>query len=783
MIICIRNWLKKQSLFFKLSLGILISAFIGITLLIGVVTQRSKRIIEEQILELTDNAIRASVENVNHLVLETEQAVRGLRNTLNHLHRADVESIRIGLQSTIKAIHNSGLNLSHAAIYVFPTAKGRAGTMYSAFADDHQIYFKQEIYPNIYKKFPWLQEAASEEKIYWSEPYDSPNSPTPSMVISCVLPFKFQGQDHINGLVSISVDIQDIQEYMNESPFSHNGQLLLISKKGLYITHPDPEINLKLTIYELAQKLKLPKIAQVGEKVLSGQSGHIRTPYSSLYGKPTVFFFAPVPTLKWGVSLVYAQDQLFKPITDLQAMIILTAALGLPLFIFFIGKVCHDSTRPLRKLAQIATQYGKGDFSADPAGSVTEDEIGTLSKAFYNMRFHLMEYINKEKKEASERQKILSEMEIAKQIQLSALPFVFPQHEKFELHALMYPARKIGGDFYDFFFLNKHKIALVIADVSGKGISAALYMMQAQEIIKHTAQYTRSIEKVFERVNDVLCEGNKACMFVSAFFAVIDLESGEMEYVNAGHMPPFIIAGENCQKLEPLKNFVLGIREGISYHAQKIILPPQSFLYLYTDGITEAENTQGEFYGEKRLYEILCRGKKSARKLNSDILNDIAKFSRNTSQSDDITMLCFFYRGPSENSMETDAEITALPLILDFIKNDMALKKLPENICSKMIMIAEEIFTNIASYAYEKSGKVRIKTSLSPDQYTVVFMDRGKPYNPLEHTDPSFDLPLKSRTPGGLGIFLAKRLSDKLEYEHQKGENILKAVINIKLPN
>ncbi len=772
-----KKWLKKQSLVFKLSLGVLGCSVLGVVILLGIVTKRSETIIKEQILEHSVHTIKASVDNIGHLVMETEQAVRGLRNTLNQLDTDDVESMKIALKSTIKAIHNSGLDLSHAAVYSFPAEDYQAGTLYSAFAKDGEFSFKNEHIDNFREKFPWFKDVVKEAKIIWSEPYISPNSPNKRLVITCVLPFKFHGQDTYNGIVSVSVDLQDIQQYIEKSPFRDDGALVLLSKSGLYITHPNPEINLKTTIYELSERLKLPQLFQIGEKVLSGQSGYLQMPYSSVYGKPTVFFYAPIPHLNWGVCLIYSKEILFKPVYDLQIMIILSAAAGILILLFLINKICHYSTRPLQNLAQIATQYGKGNFSERVSEQHSDDEIGTLSAAFHNMRTNLLDYIEKEKFEAGEKQRHLSELEIAKEIQLAALPGAFPEHKAFDIHALMIPARQIGGDFYDFFFSNKHKVALVMADVSGKGISAALYMMRAQEVIRHTAKYTSSIAKVFERVNNILCEGNKACMFVTAFFAVIHLDTGEMEYVNAGHLPPFLIDDTGCRKVTPHKNFVLGVREGLSYTAETLKLMPNTRIFLYTDGVTEAENRTRDFYGEERLYHVLQQKQATPAETVKAVMTDIRKFTEGAPQSDDITMLSFLYRG---ELLTVEADIKQLRDVLGYIERDMAQKKIAPEIRSKMIVIAEELFSNIALYAYDNGGKVRIQTGLVKNRYSVTFADSGKPYNPLERQEPDTAQPLAEREVGGLGIFIARKMADTLDYAYKNGENVLKVEISVK---
>lgn len=775
-----KKWFGKQSLVFKLSLGVLAGVLLGLALLLGIVSSRSEMIIENQIWEHSNHAIQATVNNISHLVLETEQAVRGLRNTLQQLDTDDISPIQIALKSTIKAIYNSGLDLSHAAVFVYSPDNFDAGMLYSSFAKNGDFFVNKDKIDNFFAVYPQLKGAEKDEKIFWSEPYISPNSPDKRMVISCILPFKFQGAKDFSGLVSISIGLEDIVQHIAQSPFNDEGHLVLISQTGLYITHPDPEINFKTTIYELASRLKLPKLSQIGEKVLSGQSGHMQLPYSSVYQEPTIFFYAPVPHLNWGVCLIYSYKQLFKPVYDLQVMILLSVAGVILVLLFLINRICYYSIRPLLNIAKIATQYGKGDFSEMVTQTCSDDEIGTLSAAFHNMRTNLLEYINKERQDISEKQKVQSEMEIAKKIQLSALTIDNPEHKAFQLDARMIPAKEIGGDFYDFFFVSKNRVGIVIADVSGKGISAALYMMRAKEMIKQAAQHASSIAGVFEQVNNALCEGNSVCMFVSAFLGIINLKTGVMEYVNAGHLPPFLLSGQSCRKITPDPNFILGVKEGTSYKTEKIKLLPNSCVFLYTDGITEAENSERKFYGEERLQNILQSYSGSPTELADDIISSIKDYTQDTPQSDDITMLALHYCGQDSDLLTVEADIKKLRVILDFLQKDMRQKDIPQNIRAKITVAAEEVFSNIAFYAYEAGGEISVKTALSKDRYSLKFIDNGKPYNPLEHQDPDVLLPAEERPIGGLGIFIAKKMADSLTYSYENGKNILKIEIKIK---
>ena len=249
-------------------------------------------------------------------------------------------------------------------------------------------------------------------------------------------------------------------------------------------------------------------------------------------------------------------------------------------------------------------------------------------------------------KESAEKHRIESELNVATQIQTSMLPINFPQREEVELYASMSPAREVGGDFYDFFMVDDRHLAIVMADVSGKGVPAALFMVIGKTLIKDHSNPGRDLGEVFSRVNNLLCESNSEGLFITAFEGVLDLVTGEFNYVNAGHEMPMISRGGaafEAHKIRP--GFVLAGMEDIRYRAGSLTLEPGDKLFQYTDGVTEATNASNELYGMQRLTSVLsANAKLSAQELLPAVRADIDRFVGDAPQFDDITMLCLEYK-------------------------------------------------------------------------------------------------------------------------------------------
>lgn len=319
---------------------------------------------------------------------------------------------------------------------------------------------------------------------------------------------------------------------------------------------------------------------------------------------------------------------------------------------FFYGFIRGNILNPVRQLNRAAREMvgslEKGDaFCPDIH---TGDEIEELAEAFGQMHVELWDYIQRLSGITAEKERIGAELDVAAQIQSSMLPCIFPAfpaREELDIYASMNPAKEVGGDFYDFFLVDERHLALVMADVSGKGVPAALFMVIGKTLIKDHTLPGRNLGEVFAQVNDLLCESNSQGLFITAFEAVLDLVTGELRYVNAGHETPFICKREGNFQPYPVKpGFVLAGMEGVRYQEGALWLEPGDKIFLYTDGVTEATDGSGGLYGMERLAEVL-RGNsgRTPAMLLPAVKEDVDAFVGEAPQFDDITMLCLEYRG------------------------------------------------------------------------------------------------------------------------------------------
>lgn len=378
--------------------------------------------------------------------------------------------------------------------------------------------------------------------------------------------------------------------------------------------------------------------------------------------------------------------------------------------------------------------------------------------------------------------KMKSELTLATDIQASMLPSIFPpfpEYEEFDLFATMTPAKEVGGDFYDFFMLDENNIALVIADVSGKGVPAALFMVIAKILIKNQAQSGITPAEVFSKVNHMLCEGNDSGLFVTAWMGVLNIETGIMTCVNAGHNPPLILRNGEFNYIEQRPGFVLAGLDGFRYKQFDVELQPGDKVFLYTDGVTEATNKENKLYGEERLRNFLNSHKEdSVYDLVTKLRSDVDMFAGDSPQFDDITMLAFEYRNKQKTKDVIEKIFVATDSSLDEV-NAFLTEELEKLECSmkalmQIQMAVEELFINVAHYGYPSNvGKVKITISKDDDMFVIKLADRGIPFNPLLKKDPDVTLDASDRKIGGLGIFMVKKAMDEVLYKFENGQNIV----------
>lgn len=470
------------------------------------------------------------------------------------------------------------------------------------------------------------------------------------------------------------------------------------------------------------------------------------------------------------VASIPKDEALFSRKITLYVTVFIEIIVFTSLFVFIFLLIKKVVVKNIDKINNSLAKITDGDLN-ETVNVRSNEEFAVLSDDINSTVDTLKRYI----KEADER--IDKELEFARQIQHSALPSVFPPYPNrtdFDIYAQMHTAKEVGGDFYDFYLLGKDKLAFLIADVSGKGIPAAMFMMKAKTLIKSLVESGIEPSEAFTRANNKLCENNEAGMFVTAWLGILDLNIGLLKYVNAGHNPPLIKRnGKYFEYICSKPNFILAGMDNIKYKSYEIQLSPGDEIFLYTDGVTEANNTSYELFGEDSLLESLNeKDGLTVKQLCNKVKSDVDKFAVNALQSDDITMLavklnCLL----SDDSIVVSSDADSMSLVYNFIDKKLKDLEIEKSFSNKIKLVTDEIYSNIINYSDATRAKVSFfKTDKS---IYLTFYDNGKPFNPLIAEGPDTSLSVEERESGGLGIYIVKNTASRIDYSNKDGFNIL----------
>ena len=532
-----------------------------------------------------------------------------------------------------------------------------------------------------------------------------------------------------------------------------DGFIIICDENGTIVSDREGHQGEHISIFGDASGLNI----QPGQRV----SGEI-------YGKPSFLMYTETEGY-YVIAVMSEEEALFSKNASVYMLAFMETLVFAALFANIFVLIKKLVVQNIRKINDSLAQITKGNLN------VTVDvrdnaEFASLSDDINSTVATLKSYID----EAAAR--FDEDLEIAKKIQHSALPSVFPPYpnrKDFSIFASMYAAKEVGGDFYDFYLLDENHLAFVVADVSGKGIPGAMFMMTSKTLIKSHAESGLPINEVFTQVNAQLCENNEAGMFVTAWMGILDLETGLIRYANAGHNPPVVRRKDGTYEyLKGKANFVLAGMEGVRYKEQQLQLQQGDEIYLYTDGVTEAHDIQNRLFGEDRLLVSLNQTNgMTVDEICKKVKADVDTFEGEAEQFDDITMLCVRLNEVENKMLSVTPTMENLPQAVAFVEEHLEKFDIPMKVSTKLMVATDEIFSNIVRYSGAAEATIRIVKD--GDTVRLVFCDNGKPYNPLDAKEPDVTASAEDRAIGGLGIFMVRKMMDDMEYMYKDGRNVL----------
>ncbi len=538
-----------------------------------------------------------------------------------------------------------------------------------------------------------------------------------------------------------------------------------------------------------------------------------------------------IEDVNWVIMSEIDESEAFEDVVKMRNQSILLFFILL-VFIVIISLVfTRRLTKPLKNLQLSANQLEKGNLDIE-IKKESNDEIGDLAVAFdimkdsikklitdlkdinqnleikvkertkeikvaYNelekyknqLEIKVVEEVKKRQETMKLKERMENELNIAHDIQMSMIPLLFPvfsDYKEFSIFADIKPAREVGGDFYDFYFIDESHICVVIGDVSGKGVPAALFMAVSKTLIKSRGSSDISPASILSYVNEEMSEDNPASMFVTVFVGVINLNSGEMIYTNAGHNPPYII---NCDGkfvcLEDRHGPIIGAVEGLTYKESSIMLNKKDRLVLFTDGVTEAMNIKDEPFGEANLEKYIVEScALGVESLVKGIMKVTLEHEVGREQFDDITVLVFEFEG-RDNFVTDEISIAnsyeSLPNLQEKFEEFCKNQNVALPIMQKFNIAIDDLFNNIISYAFndDKEHMIDIHFVYSNEKLSITIIDDGIPFNPFAEKAVDTSLSVENRDIGGLGILLIKNLIDDYSYSRKINKNVVTLTMNL----
>ncbi len=484
-------------------------------------------------------------------------------------------------------------------------------------------------------------------KAQWSEPYLEP--PDVKMVTYSV-PIHIEGPEGpaFAGVVTCDIDLGWLDRTIANISLGKDGYGFLMSKNGIYISHPLKQIVFNESVFSIAEERGDPDLRRIGQGMISGVPGLIDF-VSFAKEEKSWLAWRPLKTADWIMGTIKSKEELRVSVLALIRNEAIVGLSGLTLLVIAVWLVAQSITGPVRELGKAAGTLASGDLDAALPAPRGRDEVAQLTKAFSAMRDSLKRYIVDLAETTAAREKMNGELRIAHDIQMDLVPKTFPafpNRDDMDLYAILDPAREVGGDFYDFFMLDPDRIVLAIGDVSGKGVPAALFMAVTRSFLRSEFRVEPDPGRTLSRVNDELSEGNDSCMFVTLFCAVVRLSDGMVQYANGGHNPPVRTRDDgSLQWISAPHGPASGALPGVEYDTGTFHLNPGESLLLYTDGVTEAMNPDKVLYGEDRLAAcLLGMGAPPCRSALGTLMDDVLAHAAGAEQSDDITMLMFRWK-------------------------------------------------------------------------------------------------------------------------------------------
>ena len=477
---------------------------------------------------------------------------------------------------------------------------------------------------------------------YWSEPYYDQGGG--NIIMSTYARPLMDKKGNVYAIFTANISLSQFTDMVNNLKPYQSSYTYLLSRNGNYLTHADREKIMNETIFSESFDTQNTQQECIGNEMLAGHTGTVRFDYR---GEDSYAFYTTIPNTGWSICTICPSQVILRELDYTSRQIIFLSLGGILVLFLFIYCIIRKQARPLEKFSESARAIATGRFDVTLPDVHSKDEIKTLHDSLAYMQQSLSNYISELRLTTATKERIESELFIAREIQMGMIPKLFPPYpdrHDIDLHATLQPAKEVGGDLYDFFITNE-QLYFVIGDVSGKGVPASLFMAIARSLFRTLSQQMLSPGEIVTQMNSSISDNNESNMFVTLIVGILDLKTGVMKLCNAGHNPPILLLPDGTASFLKIKNHLFaGVIEDLVYTDEEFVLEKGSKLFLYTDGVTEAENSAKELYTEEKLLETLSNlAPADVRTTVDTVVHSVASHVQEAEPSDDLTILLIYY--------------------------------------------------------------------------------------------------------------------------------------------
>ena len=687
-------------------------------------------------------------------------------------------------------------NIMGAAVAYNPDCEPKKGQPFSPYAyrDSLGIHTKQLNTPEYdYLHQEWYTKPIAEGRGTWSEPYIDEGGGEVMMITYSQPIINSQGEIYAIQTADIALDwLSDLMQELDSTAFeglnfvdiedSTANYSFIVTRKGTFVAHPDETKLLNQNLLDFLKNTGNAKAAIHAKKMLESNKTIDYFSFRDTNDVICFMFLTKIEHTDWVMSTVVPFSEILYPASAFVGIFVVLIIIGL----IIVGLICRSAIRrvikPISLFADSADEIASGNLSAELPTIKTKDEMLRLHTSFETMQKSLIRQIEETKTANEEKGRIESELNIARDIQMSMLPKIFPpfpDRNDIEIYGQQNPAKEVGGDLYDF-YIRDEKLFFCIGDVSGKGVPASLVMAVIRTLFRTISYREAQPDRIMFGMNNAISDNNESNMFVTLFLGVLDLPTGRLRYCNGGHNAPLLI-GQCIGMLPCSANVPLGVMPEWKFDQQETTIDLGTCIFLYTDGLTEAENLQHEQFTEERMIDVTKESSHQPQQLTEQMISAVRQFVGQAEQSDDLTMLAIQYTKPLEKDMKLQRSITLpndieeVPQLAAFVDEVCEIVGFDMSTTMSLNLALEEAVVNVMSYAYPtgKTGNVNIEAMANEKRLKFVISDWGTPFDPTAEKEVDTTLSAEERPIGGLGIHLVRQIMDSINYERIDGMNVL----------